>query len=57
MGTPLKPTDFARVMMLSTAARADLLEFFGSTLVQPSEINQLIAQMSHEHSLSAPHQN
>ena len=46
MGTPLKPSDFARVMMLSTAARADLLEFFGSTLVQPSEINQLIAQMS-----------
>ena len=57
MATPLKPTDFARVMMLSTAARADLLEFFGSTLVQPSEINQLIAQMSHEHSLSAPRQN
>ncbi|WP_161785709.1 MULTISPECIES: hypothetical protein [Thalassobacter] len=57
MGTPLKPTDFAQVMMLSTAARADLLEFFGSTLVQPSEINQLIAQMSREHSLSAPRQN
>jgi len=37
--------------MLSTAARADLLEYFGSTLVQPSEINQLIAKMSRKNAI------
>jgi|GEM_PF-798435 hypothetical protein len=42
MATALNPTDFARVMMLSKDARADLLEFFGSTEVQPAEITQLI---------------
>lgn len=46
MGTELNPIDFARVMELSTDARADLLEFFGSTNVQPSEIPQLIEKIA-----------
>ena len=45
MATVLDPSDFASVMKLSTEARADLLEFFGSTDVQPTEITALIQRM------------
>lgn len=57
MGTQLKPTDFAKVMQLSTAARADLLEFLGSTNVEPSEIAKLIEEIEARYATSQKRNN
>jgi hypothetical protein len=57
MGTQLKPTDFAKVMQLSTAARADLLEFLGSTSVEPSEISILIEKIEARYATSQKRNN
>ncbi len=46
---PIHPEQFARIMRLPQAARADLLEFLGATPVGDRQIDSLIVEARQMH--------
>jgi len=50
---PIRPEQFARIMSLPQAARADLLEFLGATPVSDSQIDSLIVEVRQQQKRAA----